>query len=515
MEQGKDIITIHPDGHACSFQLKSGDLTLANWRAPDQPLKGQVEDLLDLPIQHPSLKRNSRHVSTLVTTGMLDDTLRQTIDAFNAGRESLSKAPVHVIVKGDIADRIKRALGRFFPAQLKDFRDLLQLVVVDGGGMIDRKQVAMFLEKRFADQLGETSKIALKRTCAEIVILGTYIAWPYQSAGNHISQIEVWAIVFMLLMRVASCSAAAKSVAFESIALVEFEIWERMKDLVNEIRVRDNYSEGNIWADALVYDARITHVAGFLSAAVLWEKHFGEDIGAKETFRRFKQNSGGRARFWGEGAVPAFLAEGWAWEQISAEWHLERSAFSLIKAISLGNAPGSDDSAPGTESKSGIPDPYVSLSDTLKTELRTAAYNDHRTYRGQSYTCESLVNILVRRRFRQHLNMIWSGVTQLAFATFIPNSPADLWRWNNQQDGYLETRQPLTPTSWAELLRTVESPSENLIPKNGRDVPHLLLVLLLVAPHRLNPSVALMFDSYSWGERSTILSAGRKGRHTA
>jgi len=72
MEQGKDILAIAPDGVPCAFQLKQGDLTLKNWRDPEEPLKGQVEDMLDIPIQHPSIPAGLSHRSFLVTTGNLD-----------------------------------------------------------------------------------------------------------------------------------------------------------------------------------------------------------------------------------------------------------------------------------------------------------------------------------------------------------------------------------------------------------------------------------------------------------
>lgn len=48
MEQGKDILALTPEGQPCAFQVKARDLTLKDWRDPDQPLKGQVEDLLDV-----------------------------------------------------------------------------------------------------------------------------------------------------------------------------------------------------------------------------------------------------------------------------------------------------------------------------------------------------------------------------------------------------------------------------------------------------------------------------------
>src|SRR5207248_7386415 len=115
---------------------------------PHQPLKGQVEDLLDIPIAHPAFGQATVHTSVLVTTGLLDETLRQTIEGFNQGRRTQSKSTLDVWVKGQLQSKLQNAIGRFLPANLANIRDFLQLWLADGRSGAAKPDIASFLESR-------------------------------------------------------------------------------------------------------------------------------------------------------------------------------------------------------------------------------------------------------------------------------------------------------------------------------------------------------------------------------
>src|SRR5262245_40087566 len=62
-EQGKDIVSVSEDGKICAFQLKSGDISQNRWRKEVRP---EVEELLDIPINNPSIDKTIGHQSALV-----------------------------------------------------------------------------------------------------------------------------------------------------------------------------------------------------------------------------------------------------------------------------------------------------------------------------------------------------------------------------------------------------------------------------------------------------------------
>ena len=75
LEEGKDIIALNQKGEPEAFQLKNGDITLAQWRS----IQGEINELVALPIQHASVSEKSQFKSWLVTNGEVKDPVRTQI----------------------------------------------------------------------------------------------------------------------------------------------------------------------------------------------------------------------------------------------------------------------------------------------------------------------------------------------------------------------------------------------------------------------------------------------------
>ena len=496
MEQGKDILAIAPDGVPCAFQLKQGDLTLKNWRDPEEPLKGQVEDMLDIPIQHPSIPAGLSHRSFLVTTGNLDETLRQHISTYNLGRIAKQKLELLVTVKGELQTRIEKAVGSFVPVQLQSLRDFLQLFTADGRGIPDKKRISSLLESRTSRLDSKSSAPAVRTTCAELVIMGAHLASPFQRNGNSISEIEVWSLVSSSLLFIAATISKAKKQAEKSLKLVELAIWSAMKALIEEHSRRTDYVEGSPLEDAFVYRARITHMAGYLAAAVLWEDWFSADISAKREFNKFWQYTRDKMWLWGEGAIPSFLLS------VQIRWtDFDRTIFDLLSLICKLNKPDRNKgSQPGLsdEKKKGLNSPYVELIDALKESVGIKTDFLPHSYTGHSFALESLVMLLVRRLRRTSLSMIWYEISDISLETYVPEKAADLWKWTNGESGRIDSAYMPQPTSWSNLLEKSRDFDPRLLPPLSDAYPHMLALHLLSNPHRLNSAVALFFDQIKW-----------------
>jgi hypothetical protein len=61
MEQGKDLITIDPEGHPCAFQLKTGARDLATWRK----YRDEMMELIQLRIYHTGVDKQIVHRAVL------------------------------------------------------------------------------------------------------------------------------------------------------------------------------------------------------------------------------------------------------------------------------------------------------------------------------------------------------------------------------------------------------------------------------------------------------------------
>src|SRR5580692_11119081 len=69
MEQGKDIITLGPDGTYNAYQTKTGNIGLSDWRG----ISGEIQDLVELPIDYPGVDKAQGHNAFLVTNGEMSD----------------------------------------------------------------------------------------------------------------------------------------------------------------------------------------------------------------------------------------------------------------------------------------------------------------------------------------------------------------------------------------------------------------------------------------------------------
>jgi len=67
MEQGKDIITVDPDGNYHAYQTKTGNIGLSEWRE----ISGEIQELVELPIDYPGVDKASGHRAYLIANGQI------------------------------------------------------------------------------------------------------------------------------------------------------------------------------------------------------------------------------------------------------------------------------------------------------------------------------------------------------------------------------------------------------------------------------------------------------------
>ena len=118
MEQGKDIITIGPDGECHAYQNKTGDIGLTEWRG----ISGEIQELVELPVDYPGVDKSKPHRAHLVTNGSITDPVRTQINDRNEDnvRKDRRYAPLEVIAGDSLLKSFVDAQGRFVPRELPD-----------------------------------------------------------------------------------------------------------------------------------------------------------------------------------------------------------------------------------------------------------------------------------------------------------------------------------------------------------------------------------------------------------
>ena len=100
---------------------------------------------------------------------------------------------------------------------------------------------------------------------------------------------------------------------------------------------------------------------------------------------------------------------------------------------------------------------------------------------------------MVRRGLRGALAEIWKPITAMHFATFETENPSEYCLWQCEQ-GKTITTAPKAPQSWKELQEKAAEFSLTNIPAYFKNNPEILLLFLIVYPHRMNSDVVKFLD---------------------
>src|SRR5216683_980372 len=142
-EKGKDIITRTPTGEIRAYQLKCGDVGLSEWRA----VSGEVNNLVELAIEHVSAGLITNFTAYLVTNGELKDPVLEQVRVANVSWEKRGVAnKLLVIQKGELLERFRAAHGAYLPRELADFRTFLELILRPGTFVAQKSRAAQLLE---------------------------------------------------------------------------------------------------------------------------------------------------------------------------------------------------------------------------------------------------------------------------------------------------------------------------------------------------------------------------------
>jgi hypothetical protein len=489
MEQGKDVIAIDPDGRPVGFQLKAGDISLSKWRSE---IKGEIDELIELPIVHPGIQNQHGRRAILVTTGGLSDPVRRAIDDRN--RASARHRPryprLDVITKGDLVRRFVQAHGTWLPSALPEFSLFLKLLVADPRALPDKRSLAAFFSSFLP--LTQDEEVAMrltqsKRAIASAVLLGSYILSGYEKAENWVALIEGWSVCAAHILAVVERFGISEPHYSESLSLCKRMIDEGSENLTKEVLGRTHYSEGNPMSDdTVIYRSRVTMTFGCISAWLIscrLDKR--QNLYKKQLSDIFAKNIS-LLLLWGEASVPFFVSISLAIELAQQSALAEDILIGITKSICVKN---------GLQSTSPLDTPYEDMDGSLKQMigLPTEDVRDPRTFVGFSYSIEALVEMIARRLRKQALRMLWRDITGLTYCKF---QPPEKWRWFlwRNQRGLLRTHLPKHPEKWEELLRRSTERQATSLPLAATSNAWFLPFFLLSHPHRFDVDSAALVD---------------------
>lgn len=474
-EHGKDVIALDPKGLPTGFQLKAGDIDQNRWRR----MYGEIEDLIRLRPNHPSIAGNQRHRAFLVATGQLKEEVRLAISDYNRGIPR-GYPRLETWVGGELLKDCVDLHGQFLPRDVPNFGRFLDLLRMDGRDLPDLKLVSEFLTEVLPLEDSSLRDRGVTRAIGSGALLVSYISHAHEDRENHVGLVQIWVAYAAHVLASAQRYNLPDNEWLPSFMLAWNAIGRACDILAEELAGRSHLVQGNAFVDSLAYGSRITLLTGVLAAYALSQFLMGEDNWANSSLDRILAPRVSEMQFWGEGSVPCLLAFAWYIELCGDSGRavalVDGCARSLTKAAQVG----------------GHPNPYYGLEQCLRYNLGL----DHpqEGFRGYSYTLCSLMHWLARRLCRDRLATMWRDASHVRLAEFIPRPlwRTGLWRspMGNTCYGFLDT-----PQSWKELLARAQAIPKSRLPHAFRLVQWFLPLFLVVYPHRMRPAAVWEIDT--------------------
>jgi hypothetical protein len=309
-EQGKDVIAIGPSGAPVAYQLKAGNITTQRWRTEVRP---EVEELLDIPIKHPSMAAHGDHESWLVTSGNLADVVRVEIHDRNARCVRDGKRPLRVKVGGELIAEFVGAHERYFPVDPPDLKRFLEVYMADGRAELPKSEYAAFLVSMLPYNDPALPMKARGQAVSSAILLASYVAEPYRKTGNYWVVAEAWLVTAAHVLPLIDSTGADPRDWEQTLLLVEAALEQAVEQLTREVVER----QGDLFEDGLfdppMYRFRTTVLAGWLAGGLLY-KLLKHDAGWRdEAVLELIERRLLPLILWGEAAVPSFLNLMWCY----------------------------------------------------------------------------------------------------------------------------------------------------------------------------------------------------------
>jgi hypothetical protein len=491
MEQGKDIITVDRTDEYCAYQLKTGNINLTKWRE----IWGEITDLVELPIIHPSVDRTRLHKSFLVTNGGLTTEVIHRIDLINDNNRRRGYSHLDVIDGQTLLRMFIDAQKKLIPKVLENFNSFLEFFILDGTDFLPKGKFFSFFENILFKNIPRRKSDTINSISGSVIV-AAHLLGTYQIKNNYYAQFEAWTSLAACIARYAQKTGLKKREWIDSYNLVISEIVRNLSELKKETLEKVDFLEGDWLGDGgLIYWARVTIVLGSLAALENYFRAIDNSYTKDEQIADLIRNNTKFLWFWGESAFPYFfnLIKYWEFngEYQTAQCWLDRLLIHIVEWNSPIKKKNRKDSDFIVENM-GLANPYYGVDTILEVALGIDLEKvDFAQFLGNSYTLESMILMLARRNKRGILKRNWRKLSHILFREFRPDKIEDVFTWS-VHEGSNHREFPEETQSWTELVREAKDLSR--IPCLYREHLDLLGFFILVFPHRANKQIISFLD---------------------
>lgn len=469
-EHGKDIVAFSPDGFLCAFQLKGGDIDLAQFQRIQQQLLALAGTAVDYPGIEPPRRPDRIY---LVTNGELSPPARSRLAAFNAGNRPLRLPVLEAIEKPQLLGRFITANGRFWPSEPEDINALLRFYVNDGLGTFPTREFSGFLLQILGDKSEDLSENTASRSISSAVLMTAYATAAWQRRKNNLGVAQGWLTTCVAILYFAATRDLSENLWVDSYSLALSSAREELNLLLHEAVDAEDLVIPDL-VEGSVYGSRALLICGFIAGYFLSE-HYLEESAPDDIVARLLMREARYIKILGEYAAPFILHVGSALELLGYPVEGRTLVFRYAESVAKRNQPRSADA---------LPDPYHSLDECLEKTFGPGDGSFGERFDGIAYSLHVVIDWLARRGERDALTRLWPAVTRLSFHEFQTTSPEYVLAAYDRE-GQLLMWEPAAPESWNLLTSRAMEVRESELPGVLWRHLEILPYLLLLFPYRL------------------------------
>jgi len=482
-EQGKDVLAIDKDGGSCAFQLKAlqgKKLKQNQWH----DMEAQIEQLIRVPIKHSAFPHETGgHRSFLVVVGELDEGVRVEIEDMQVVWKNSWGRGLEVITKGHLLRTLCDLQLTFMPTGLDKLRDLLTVYIEPGDDLLDKAKYSQLMES-FLDPGQAAGPKATYRQMVSANIFASVALRPYYVKENYFSVIEGWVMQYCLLLaREDQAGEALSAGTIAQCELIRGEIARCLEQLCTETLNASHLFLGSPLVDRRFYEARVTILIGLVSVFLLGFSKTShvtqEQVDALTNFVRVKLPL---AKIWGESAIPFFLTVYWLHRTCYYDISHELRLVGIIASYCKKSVNPQLD---------GIPNAYYGFQEIVEWQMDVSKPPESFGYR-ELYV-EGLVQITARNMLLRNLALLWPDISRLRHERFEPENNWDLYSFRSKRGCFATHVRPLQK-SWSALRQESSRVDQRYVPKYMRNDLGMLLLYLVVFPHRGAPDLIKHID---------------------
>jgi len=481
-EEGKDVIAKDKKGRTYAFQLKRGKINVKGWRQ----MKGEIEELVELPVRHPSVNSRTKHFSVLVTNGYINENVASRIDGMNSSLKQRRYRPLTTWAGTELLVHFLNHTKSFLPQPLQDFHRLLGFLTISGNGPLDKSEFDLLLRSILPISPGKIKikKSDVIRSITASTIIIEYALTRYDQSKNHFAKIEAYTMLFCYI-RATAIIHRLKEVDWRStLNILEKAVEYCVKSLFEEIKLNKGFGQGSPLTEPIISPYRNTLLAGILSAFSIWSKLGGPSEwyrnSVKEVVKEVLKLIN-KTQIPSESFIPPLFLSSVFLRHNGYIKNGDQIFVELLR-ISILRKQGNLNIRP-------LRNPYLPNNKAILLDLgkkQESIYPESWEY--ETYTAFSLILIATNWLLKQELQSMWRYISSLNFHEFVPISVYQNLLWNNRE-GKMVNRFLQNPQSWKMLLKEAKGTAN--LPYYFKGYENWLPYYLIVYPHRFTPSIVL------------------------